>query len=363
MGSLLSRPTQAPPPIQAPSPPAPDQPDKPDLFSVVEDGDIDALLQLFQDGKVDLTAINEDSGQTALHTAIYAGHADVVDILLMHAGDDPRILCAPNRHGQTPLMCAAEQHDVETMKALITAGATSSYEPHPDSNIVSARAKQIAYETHASAEMLVQTKGDIAEAFELAVEQRNLFAAKLFFTGVPDSYALLQKRFEQRDMASLAWMIGPFARENDAIRILENAVNANDQTAIDAVVFWSRSDEATTLLIRYALDGDEAAMRALLASSLNPYIGMERIAETPDLSETKKIEAMKLILVNARSNLELLKSYCDTMVERLITEDKREVMRLMIACGLDATPLVAAPKARHAAFVKIFDMIHAERDN
>ena len=69
--------------------------------------------------QLDNPSDGNDEGITALHNAICAGHASVVDFLVQHGCD----VNAADSDGWTPLHCAASCNNVMMVKYLVEHGA------------------------------------------------------------------------------------------------------------------------------------------------------------------------------------------------------------------------------------------------
>lgn len=86
------------------------------LVEAVKKGDMPAVRQFVQQGKVDVAEVD---GTTALHWAAYGEHPESVDILLK-AGASAK---SANRYGVTPLSLAALKGNAGIIERLLAAGA------------------------------------------------------------------------------------------------------------------------------------------------------------------------------------------------------------------------------------------------
>mmetsp|Transcript_19481 Transcript_19481/g.27178 ORF Transcript_19481/g.27178 Transcript_19481/m.27178 type:complete len:694 (-) Transcript_19481:65-2146(-) len=92
---------------------------KKELHSAIFRADVKRLEHLFQIGGSVNTQIDE-SNQTPLHAACYAGHLDVVQFLLQQPNVN---IDLQDQHGWTPLLCAASCGQVDICLLLLQKGA------------------------------------------------------------------------------------------------------------------------------------------------------------------------------------------------------------------------------------------------
>lgn len=166
-----------------------------ELFDAVQSGDTDTLPYMLDGGQVDLTCIDEVSGDTLLHRAISLGHGAITQLLMDKADNDPNVLNALDRQGYTPLMLAAAARNVTLMKALIDAGAGTDGSMNlgdlkGEFNFFTAvtGAKLCAL----TALFLIEARGDISKAFELAVKYEVPYAEKLYLDAGADAMSAAQ---------------------------------------------------------------------------------------------------------------------------------------------------------------------------
>lgn len=91
------------------------------LHSAVEDGNIDAVQLLLQDG-VDVEAITSETRQSALHLACNQGESEIALELLRHGGDAG----SADADGTTPLEIAVVSNMVPVAKEMIALGVRLS---------------------------------------------------------------------------------------------------------------------------------------------------------------------------------------------------------------------------------------------
>lgn len=295
------------------------------LFSAVIDADRDRLLSLFKHGQVDLTAIHDAHGQTALHMAIALGHDGIARILLSAAHDDPQVVNALDRQGYTPLMRAAALDDVDMMQVLIHAGATTDnrikdyrYPPANPSQQDRAVIKAM---------ILMAAGGDKTVALQLAVKDYRYEVAELFANAGANGAQALRHFAEQRDQRCVHTMINRhYADEDDVERVLNHAARTGSVRMATMLIMEGASE--TELLKQYAGFGETTSLKTLFNAGAVANEAFEHILEASYLTKTQKMERFSALLRAGGD--------ADDLLDELGERNDVEAQRMLIVAGAPA---------------------------
>ena len=93
------------------------------LYTAAKCGDVAQVLELLDSG-ADPNEAGDEHGTTAMTTASFLGHVEVVRLLLERGADIDR----PNKFGARPLFSAANNAKLRVIQELLKAGASLSVE-------------------------------------------------------------------------------------------------------------------------------------------------------------------------------------------------------------------------------------------
>ncbi|CAM4101554.1 hypothetical protein BOTU111921_11690 [Bordetella tumbae] len=366
----------------APSMPSIDTPPAPEMitdgaFHAAETGDIDALVHLLDEYQFDLTTIDEREGQTVLHQAIAGGHDAMVKMLLGRAGNDPQILDAKDRDGYTPLMRATEKGNVALMQALIDVGARTD-----DSVALGSLAKKGGnYESPAkqatiTALMLIEARGDISEAFALAMEHRSRYAAKLFFDAGASTLPAMQ-RLPFRDVIHQL-VLREHIRADDVFVVLDQAERAGKN---DVLKRLAQHDMVCLMLDDMQSRSDDEKIKTLKRLMAVPGAEPERWlgggailykkGVTPNeqewaaLFKSPRFERVRLLIAVGLDSRELLVHHCvweggEKLLQKLIEWGGDVVGALQILRQRSARCFASWPAANLLAYVELKNILQAD---
>ncbi|MVW78698.1 ankyrin repeat domain-containing protein [Bordetella sp. 02P26C-1] len=314
-----------------------------EVFAAVREGDATRLCYLLYEYEVDLTAVDEATGHSALHLAITRKDSEIVALLLECAVDDPRILDAQDREGYTPLMRAADNADVAMMLTLYGAGARRVVDlswvvdfDHPDAAAEMAAQAGVG-RSFTLANAIVNGRGDLLESFKYAVRFRQHSAVPVLFSAGADTYSALKHFVLEERWDHVNYMLSEkLTREHDVLRLLEEAVRSGNEEVIRNLVSQDQPEEARTLAVRFVCAGDVEGLQALFKSGLSPYDVLGDIANVPDRTDEQKSVAMKRILDAMPSEWELEEKKVVEMYKRLSKMHKTDAVKLTIAAGVPA---------------------------
>lgn len=300
-----------------------------ELFRAVINADRDRLSSMFEQGQVDLTAIHDAHGQTALHMAIASGHGDIVKMLLNVAHDDPFIVNVLDRQGYTPLMRAAALDDVSMMQDLIHAGATTDNSIKNYRSPPSNRSAQDAAVIKAM--VLMAAGGDKTVALQLAVKSLMYGVADLFSNAGANGAQALRHFAEQRDQSCVHVMINRrYADEDDVERVLDYAARAGDVRTATMLIMGGASE--TELLKHYAGVGETIGLKVLFDAGAVANEAFENILDASYLTKTQKMERFSALL-KAGGN-------ADDLLEELGERNDIGAQRMLIVAGAPAVNML-----------------------
>lgn len=205
-----------------------------DIFQAIERSDSDTLSRMLDENQFDLTAFDETNGETILHRAISLGRDDITEMLLRRAEEDPRVLNAQDRQGDTPLMRAAAMGNVAVMKALVDAGGRVD-----DSltlvDVLPGDRESGKIAVALPALMLIKAQGDISTAFRFAVCFYKTGASKLFFDAGASTVSLL------KNLSHIEWMFARrFIRADDVFAAVDKARKSRNKETLEALTHPSK---------------------------------------------------------------------------------------------------------------------------
>ena len=334
-----------------------------DFFSAVVNGSNEEVAGMFQRGGVELTAINDAHGQTPLHMAIAMGHNEIAKTILAHCGDDPQVLDASDRQGYTPLMRAAALENVDLMQALVKAGAS-----RPNRKDVRDELSSMEKQAIKMSAVLIEAKGDLNAALEIAVSENMNNAAILFANKGADPASLLLRVAEQAGTghthdAALASRAGNavlllsnilrqdrFSGQGALEAVLDSVVRSGNVRAVKTVLIGDPDE--TPLFKHYAESNELTEVTTLLKAGAIADDALWDLAEDETLTNPEK-EMRLRVLITAEKNLKaeadaagsVTPSYrsasiaglADTAMERAVSEmydqGKTNEARLLIQAG------------------------------
>lgn len=317
------------------------------IFEMAALGQAGLLADWIDATEFDLTTLDDSTGETLLHRALSAGQNDVVMMLLDRAGNDSRVIDVKDRDGYTPLMRAAAVNNVPMMQALVERGARSDDRVEvpalsPDSDawlemsivkpqivpdasdalgvtvsiarrrygqLVSGSLRgSVDVTAHAAAaQMLVDARGDLSRAFEMAVERKSAYAAKFYFDALRDAVAPV------RDLAA------PSTRRYDVLAALLWAQQSGDESQVEAITKY----EVISALLRNHMQGYSDSVKIVLLRRMIDAAG----AAASKLAYVASHACRRLEPTNAWTE-----NACDTV--------HFDHLRLLIAAGVRCDPLL-----------------------
>ena len=360
-----------------------------DFFSAVVNGSNEEVAGMFQRGGVELTAINDAHGQTPLHMAIAMGHNEIAKTILAHCGDDPQVLDASDRQGYTPLMRAAALENVDLMQALVKAGAS-----RPNRKDVRDELSSMEKQAIKMSAVLIEAKGDLNAALEIAVSENMNNAAILFANKGADPASLLQRVAEQaatghKHDAALA------SRTRNAVLLLSNILRQDRfsgqgtlEAVLDGVVRSGNVRAVKTVLIgdpdetplfkHYAQSNELTEVTTLLKAGAIADDALWDLAEDETLTDPEK-EMRLRVLITAEKNLKAeaeaeaagsvtpasTEGLADTAMERAVLEmydqGKTNEARLLIQAGAPGVHLLK-DRCQKGDFRAVKSILHLGAD-
>ncbi|WP_415820568.1 ankyrin repeat domain-containing protein [Bordetella tumbae] len=341
-----------------------------DFFSAVTKGSNEEVAGMFARGRVDLAAINDAHGQTPLHMAIAMGHNEIAKTILAHCGDNPQVLDAPDRQGYTPLMRAAALKNVDLMQALVKAGASQPNSQKVKDNLSSTEKQAIKMSA-----VLIEAKGDLNAALEIAVKEGMNGIAELFADNGADPASLLQRVAEQastgdkhdRVLASRTTNAvlllrnilrqDKFSSEGAFEAVLDNLVRSGDVRALSTVLM--ENDDATSLFKHYAQSNELKEATSLFKAGAIADDALWDLAEDATLTASEKKMSLG-VLITAEKNVKAeadgaghvtpshsaarIAGLADTAMERAVSEmyeqGKQDEAKLLVKAGAPAVALL-----------------------
>jgi|GEM_PF-6315595 len=300
------------------------------VFNAIYAGDVQRIQTLCDDHEIDLT-IMDLYANTPLHLAIRLEQQDITDILLRQIGpNNVAVLITEDNNGYTPLMLATKQRNAHSMKCLVDIG-----QYHPTYNQIPLQNEK-HLETFSSAIILLEAQGDISKAFHLAIDYRVPEAAQLYFyAGANTSTAL------RSGIHTIQWLADQgLIHANDALTVLDEAVQANDTKTIAALT--------QPLVMLHALDNLAAPSDRTISDILNAFFRngaraekllaalIDRLASShwteAHRSEARNFDVLRLLLG--------MKTPCEAQMVKLVRNGgftNLWIVTCMASYGADAT--------------------------
>ena len=245
------------------------------LMTAARAGNVDAVKLLLDRG-ADVNAREKYKGQTALMWAAAERHPDVVKVLLAHGADwkvvsfdretkMPKLSAASSvspiaRGGFTAFLFTAREGDIESAKVMLDSGVDINQTDIDGTNalVVSIMNKKYTFAKflldRGANPNLADVKG--RAALYAAVDIRN------------EDYSALPNRKEDDPTPSLELVKALLAHgANPNMALIRNLPGRSGMDSGDTSL-----GEGTTPLMRAALSGDAAVMRALLAKGADPKL-------------------------------------------------------------------------------------------
>lgn len=267
------------------------------VFAAVRSGDVERVASLLHAYDVDLSAIDEGTGETALHRAVTAGSVEIVTMLLARVHDHPCVLHAPDRAGYTPLMCAAMTRDVPIMKRLVDAGAGLGNLADLANQLNSDADAKRSFEHCLSIVLaLTQAGGDLSKAVDVALDQGLESSARCLFEALDDPRCLFTEYIRAGQFDRVAIMVGRgWIKDTDLIDSIDEAIRSGNEPFIQCVTDYCAADYERSLMLHYALDGDVRGVSIIVGDGPPAAHALQTISMMKDRSREERLTAMKMI--------------------------------------------------------------------
>lgn len=184
------------------------------------------------------------------------------------------------------------------------------------------------------ARILIAAQGDVSEAFSLAVNERNAYAAKAYFDIGADSLPAFKRCTREGRWDVAQWMLAQkITRTNDVVTVLEDSVRSRNPSLTRWLCHHAPRD-ARALLTRFAMQRDVIGVTTLIETR-EFYLDfvLVDIANMSDRADAEKIGAMKTLMAVAKVGAEV-------MLNAQLVWGKYEVARCMIAAGVPTTSIL-----------------------
>jgi ankyrin repeat protein len=347
----------------------------PDLPSAIRSGDVGRVQLLLDAGaKPDK---RDSLGATALHDAVWAGRAEMVELLLQHGANAN----APHAEGgSTPLDYAVLRDDLRVARLLLKFGAEANAEypsgvtplqlAAPRGNIpmmqllVQAGAKVRHRDRAGSAAMDEAAGRGALRAVEFLAANGAEIDAPNPLTGETP----LNEAACRGDAEIVAFLLkhgaDPGRRDLSGSTPLENAVRYRQITAVHALLTLDggATGRESALLDDAVLRGDMETAR-MLASGGADVEARGRAGSTPlDDAALKGNAAIALILLESGANIEARNAYGATPLHDAALSGQVQVAKMLLDWGADvnaresesgSTPLYSAAAMGHAAMAEL----------
>jgi hypothetical protein len=296
------------------------------LFEAFNDQRFDEVLEGIQHNNVDLTALNS-TGHTLLHEAVKSTNSEIIQAIISKAGNDPLVLDALDRNGHSPLMTAALDSNMNAMLLLINAGATKNYCSMRYSQFAQLDRLDDYYAQEIATtniDFLVEAKGDVTSALELAALSQKRMSMGLFARNGADCAEALA-RVAMKIVAN-AKNINPYGIKHahivdllcnttitgndyrnapvdkpliaehspEACRALDICVKNRKYAAISLINFSTRASKE--LYVQYAQDKDIKSMRILFAAGCRRVTAVQSIQDNDSLSIREQVQQLRMLV-------------------------------------------------------------------
>jgi hypothetical protein len=257
-----------------------DTPQK-ELFDAITAGDAQTIKALCDTYPINL-GVSDQYGNTPIHLAIRTGQHSIASFLLDAAGTrDRSFLSATDHSGATPLMLATYVRDIALMKRLVELGTDDG----AGEQILAQDEQQAA--SLIPAMILLEARGDLSIAFELAVDYRIVEAATIYFEAGASTVSPLRG-----DSATLAWLSDHYLIQiSDVFVVLDEATSAHDAQTITLL---TSPEFVLHTLTTLDVPTDKLILEALhrfILAGINPEILLSALVE--QLTSYDSIELQK----------------------------------------------------------------------